>query len=62
MKLIVGLGNPGAEVPRHAAQHRLRGRWTNWRGGRSVEFEAAPVDALIGDGGGAIATRCWPSR
>ena len=47
MKAIVGLGNPGREVRGHAAQRRVRGASTSWRGARRVEFESAPAEALI---------------
>ena len=32
MKLVAGLGNPGEQVPRDAAQRRVRGRRSRWRG------------------------------
>ena len=49
MKAIVGLGNPGREVRGHAAQHRVRGASTSWRGAAASAFESAPVDALIAE-------------
>ena len=47
LKLIVGLGNPGDEVLRDAAQRRLPVHRRAGATRRSREFEPAPADALI---------------
>ena len=37
----------GRAVQRHAAQRRLRGASTSWRGARRSTFESAPAEALM---------------
>ena len=61
LKAIVGLGNPGVEVPGDAAQRRLR-RWsTRWRGAGRLELEI--VERRGGRRGRDGSTRrCWRSR